>query len=58
MEIIQRFQNEYLGIIVNALWYVNDTLHHDLNVYVTDEIKRLIRDTPTDWGGTPQHTSD
>jgi len=41
MEIIQRFQNEYLRIIVNAPCYVsNDTLHHDLNVsYVTDEIK-------------------
>jgi len=43
IEIIQRFQNEYLRIIVNASWYVtNDTLHGDLNVpYVTDEIKKL-----------------
>jgi len=43
MEILQRFQNEYLRIIVDAPWYViNDTLHHDLNVpYVRDEIKRL-----------------
>jgi len=43
MEMLQRFQNGYLGIIVNAPWYVsNDTLHHDLNVpYVSDEIKRL-----------------
>jgi len=32
MEIIQRFQNKYLRIIVNAPWYLtNDTLH-DLNV--------------------------
>jgi len=43
MEIIQRFQNKCLRIIVNAPWYVtNDTLHHDLNVpYVKDEIKKL-----------------
>jgi len=43
MEIIQTFQNKYLRIIVNTLWYVtNDTLHHDLNVpYVRDEIKKL-----------------
>jgi len=48
MEIIQRFQKKYLGIIVNAPWYVtNDTLHYDLNIYVRDEIKKL-RDTPTD----------
>jgi len=42
-EIIQRFQNKYLRIIVNAPWYVtNDTLHHDLNVpCVRDEIKKL-----------------
>jgi len=43
MEIIQRFQNKYLRIIVNALWYVtNDTLHHEFNVpYVRDGIKKL-----------------
>jgi len=43
MEIIQRFQNKYLRIIVNAPWYVtNDTLYHDLNVpYVRDEIKKF-----------------
>jgi len=43
IEILQRFQNRYLRIIVNASWYVtNDILHHDLNVlYVGDEIKRL-----------------
>jgi len=43
MEIIQRFQNKYLRIIVNAPWYVSDdTLHHDLNVpYVRDEIKKF-----------------
>jgi len=43
MEIIQRFRNKHLRIIVNAPWYVtNDTPHHDLNVpYVRNEIKRL-----------------
>jgi len=43
IEIIQRFQNKYLRIIVNASWYItNDTLHHDLNVsYVRDEIKKF-----------------
>jgi len=43
MEIIQRLQNKYLRIIVNASRYVtNNTLHHDLNVlYVRDEIKKL-----------------
>jgi hypothetical protein len=43
IEILQRFQNKYLRIIVNAPWYViKDTLHHDLNVlYIRDEIKRL-----------------
>jgi len=42
VEIIQRFQNKYLRIIVNAPWYVNNTLHHDLNVpYARDEIKKL-----------------
>jgi len=42
-EILERFQNGYLRIIVNASWYVtNDTLRHDLNVpHVRDEIKRL-----------------
>jgi len=42
-EILQRFQNGYLRIIINAPWYIiNDTLHHDLNVtYVRDEIKRF-----------------
>jgi len=45
IEIIQRFQNKYLRIIVNAPWYV--TLHHDLNVpCVRDEIK------------TPKHHAD
>jgi len=45
MEIIQRFQNKYLTIIVNAPWYVtNGTLHHDLKVsYVRDKIKTLSR---------------
>jgi len=38
VEILQRFQNKYLRIIVNV---INDTLHHDLNVsYLRDEIKR------------------
>jgi len=43
MEIIQRFQNKYLRIIVNASWCItNDILQHDLNVpYVRDEIKKL-----------------
>jgi len=43
IEIIQRFQNKYLRIIVNAFWHVtNDTLHHDLNIpYVRNEIKKL-----------------
>jgi len=43
MEIIQIFENKYLGIIVNAPSYVtNDILHHDLNVpYVRDEIKKF-----------------
>jgi len=43
IEIIQRFQNKYLRIIVDASWYViNDTLYHDLNVpYVRDVIKKL-----------------
>jgi len=43
IKIIERFQNKYLRIIVNAPWYVtNDTLHHDLNVpHVKDEIKKL-----------------
>jgi len=40
IERLQRFQNKYLRIIVNAPWYI--TLRHDLNVpYVRDEIKRL-----------------
>jgi len=45
IEVIQRFQNKYLRIIVNAPWYVtNDTLDHDLNVrYVRDEIKNLCQ---------------
>jgi len=43
IEILERFQNRYFRIIVNASWYVTkDTLHHDLNVpYVRGEIKRL-----------------
>jgi len=43
IEIIQRFQNRYLRIIVNAPCYVtNDILHHDLNIpYIRDEIKKL-----------------
>jgi len=42
MEIIQTFQNKYLSIIVDALWYVsNDTLHHDLDSYVREEIEKL-----------------
>jgi len=42
VEILQKFQNKYLRIIVNAPWYVNDTL--DFNVsYVRDKIKRIQR---------------
>jgi len=43
IEILQRFQNKYLRIIVDVPWYIsNDTLHHDLNVsYVRDEIRKL-----------------
>jgi len=43
IEILQRFQNKYLRIIINASWYVtNDTLHHDVNMpYVRDEIRRF-----------------
>jgi len=43
IEILQRFQNKYLRIIINAAWYVtNDILHHDLDVpYVGDEIKKF-----------------
>jgi len=57
VEIIQRFQNKYLRIIVNAPWYVtNDTLQH-LNVpYARDEIKKL-RDTSTDWRNIPTHVT-
>jgi len=37
---IQRFQNKYLRIIVNALW--SPMILHDLDVpYVRDEIKKL-----------------
>jgi len=43
IETLQRFQNKYLTIIVNApLCVINDALHHDLNVpFVGDEIRRL-----------------
>jgi len=43
MEILQRFQNKYLRIIVNAPWYIiNDTLYHNLNaLYIRDEIKKI-----------------
>jgi len=42
IEIIERFQNKILEIIIYPSWYVtNDTLHHDFNVpYVKDEIRR------------------
>jgi len=42
IEILQRFQNKILRIIVDAPWHVtNDTLHQDLNVpYVRDKIKK------------------
>jgi len=43
IEMLQRFQNRYLRIIINAPWYVtNDVLYYDLKVpYVRDEIKKL-----------------
>jgi len=42
IEILQRFQNIILRIIVDAPWYVtNDSLHQDLNV--RDEIRRYSR---------------
>jgi len=44
IEMIQRFQNKYLGIIINAPWSLNvtnDTLNHDLNV--RDEINKLCQ---------------
>jgi len=43
IEILQRFRNEYLRIIVNAPWYVsNDTSHHDVNaLYIRGEIRRF-----------------
>jgi len=41
IEILQRFQNKILRIIIDAPWYIiNDTLHQNLNVpYVRDEIR-------------------
>lgn len=46
-EIIQRFQNKVLQIIVSAPWYVrNNDLHRDLKVHtVTNEIKCLLKAT-------------
>jgi len=45
-EILQRFQNRYLRIIVSALWYItDDTLYHDLNTLET-RLKDSARDTP------------
>jgi len=42
VEILPRFRNKYLRIIVNAPWYVtNDILRHDLNV--RNEIKRFCQ---------------
>jgi len=51
MEIIQRFQNKYLGIIVDAPWYVSPmTLYTTISTYHTLEtrLKSSVRDTPTD----------
>jgi len=55
IEIIQRFQNKYLRIIVNAPWYVtNNTLHHDLNVpYVRDEIRKFSQRYADRWEEHP-----
>jgi len=41
IEILQRFQNKVLRIIVDASWYAtNDILHQDLNVpYVRDGMR-------------------
>jgi len=49
IEILQRFQNRYLGIIVNPPWYVtNDTT---ISTYYTLErrLKSSARDTPIGW---------
>jgi len=45
IEILQRFQNKILRIIVDVLWYVtNNILHHDFNVpYIRNKIKRYNR---------------
>jgi len=42
IEILQKFQNKILSVIVDTPWYVtNDTLYQDLNMlYVRDEIRR------------------
>lgn len=44
-DVIQRFQNKVLRIIVDAPWYVrNNDLHRDLNMdTVTNEIKRFAQ---------------
>jgi len=59
VETLERFQNGYLGIIVNAPWYViNDTLHHNLNVSCAkDEIKRLSQRYSGKMGNI-QHSRD
>jgi len=48
MEILQRFQNKYLRIIINASWYViNGILHHNFNIHY--EIRISARDMLIDW---------
>jgi len=50
IEIPQKFQNEYLRIIVNAPRYItNDTLCHDLNMLLETRLKASARDTPIAW---------
>jgi len=43
IEILQKFQNKFFKIVIDASWYVtNDILHYDLNIsYIRNEIRRL-----------------
>ena len=41
--IIQRFQNRVLRVIVNAPWYIrNDNLHKDLDVETVDSVTKIM----------------
>jgi len=42
MEILQRFQNKYFRIILNASWYVTN----DLDVPLETRLKDPAKDTP------------